>query len=124
MTLTREEADLRDKLLEVTQEKDRAYDERNRVVAALARAAILIRCSTDGPDPRYRAGLIQENLDDVNDVMKTWVIVELDGDQLAWNIHDRDKILFDFLPPFEGKRKPATEKYSRLELWTRGQRRK
>jgi hypothetical protein len=110
-------AALRSDLARVTAErddyrarKDAAYDERNNLVAALARLAI-----ANG----WRAGIGKH----CPDPDPTWdvewlnvIYIETPWGQLSWHIHDRQLALFDGLPlvdiTWDGH--TTDEKYDRL----------
>ena len=89
-------------------ERDAAYVERNRCVAALARILL-----ADG----YGAWLA-EHPDDPNWDPEWKTIVFIDGPtgQMSWHLHDSDVALFDGLPrgpnSWDGHSTP--EKYARL----------
>jgi hypothetical protein len=87
----------------VTAESDCAYEERNRVVALLARLypAGIKKTAIEGWDPEWHG----------------CVYVELPTGQCSWHFHDRDAHLFEGLPPYPGEwdGHTATEKYERIE---------
>lgn len=108
-----------DRELDLLNEKDAAYRERNRLVAALARVAD----AHDGPvsmwpEP-WRAGMGRHPEDDATWDREWMTIVFLDTPvgQLSWHVHDSELALFEGIPPYEGTWDGHTteEKYARLE---------
>ncbi len=90
-------------------ERDLAYTERNRIVAALARVFVWAG---------WRAWLAQHEDDPAWDPeWKTIVFLEGPTGQLSWHLHDSDVPLFSFLAAgtntWDGH--TSGEKYSRLE---------
>lgn len=86
-------------------QRDAAYVERNRVVAALA--ALAIRNGwragtrrTYGTDPEWYG----------------CVYIDLPTGQVSWSFHDMEAATFRFLPPYEGGHDghDTAEKYRRL----------
>lgn len=81
---------------------DRAYEERNRLVAFLARLYPSGRARTAilGWDPEWH----------------NCVYVDTPLGQMSWHYHDRDAWLFEGLPAYEGKwdGHSTEEKYERL----------
>jgi hypothetical protein len=100
------------KVRDLRQRKDDAYQERNRVVAALA----FLTRSCGG-----KAWLGQHPPDpDWHPKWRTIVFVEFPGvGQMSWHVHDRDRPLLygipdrpDFAAPWDGH--TTAEKYERL----------
>lgn len=94
-----------DMVLEVEEQKNQAYDERNRVVAALSKCF-----------PSY---LARHDEDDANweDDWRWIVFIELPNGQASWHIHDGDLPLFRHLSSavncWDGH--TTSEKYERLD---------
>jgi len=81
---------------------DAVYEERNRLVAALAR--------------HYPSGLRRTEIEGWDPEWNGCVFIDTPEGQLSWHYHDREAHLFDGLPPYE---KPwdghsSEEKYERL----------
>ena len=83
-------------------EVDAAYQERNRLVALLARLypSGLKRTDIPGWDPEWHG----------------CVYIDLPTGQASWHYHDRDAHLFDGLPPYQGEwdGHSTEEKYDRV----------
>lgn len=89
-------------------ERDAAYTERNRIVAALARLAL---------EHGHKAWLADHPDDPAWDPeWKTIVFIDTPQGQLSWHLHDSDVLLFEGLPrganAWDGHSTP--EKYERL----------
>lgn len=90
-------------------EKNGAYDERNRVVAALASLVVIsggtagIRKHEPDPDP------------DWDDDWKNVVAIDLPTGQVTWHYHDTERHLFEHLPEYHASWDGHTtdEKYKR-----------
>lgn len=97
--LERENAALRER-------KDGAYEERNRVVAALARI--------------FPSGLARTNIEGWDEEWHGCVYIDSPVGQLSWHYHDSQAYLFEGLPPYEGQWDGHTteEKYQRLAILT------
>lgn len=98
-------------------ERDAAYTERNRLVAALAR--LLISATPNAPAATGSiAWLAEHDPSDVGWDPEWRTIVFIDGPtgQLSWHLHDSDVPLFDGLPRgpncWDGHTTP--EKYERV----------
>lgn len=96
-----------EEMLRIAQaDKDSAYNERNQVVAALARLFPSGRARTDIPgwDAEWHGA----------------VYIDLPTGQVSWHYHDREAHLFETLPPYakpwDGHDTP--EKYRRLAALT------
>lgn len=92
-------------------QKDKAYEERNKVVAALARAMIALG---------GRAGRKETKIPDWNPVWRWAIYIEpKGGKQISWHYHESHASFFEFLPvvdwEWDGHETP--EKYKRLEEW-------
>ena len=101
-----------DQLVELTQQRDSVYRERNQCVAAMAKMAIMMgwfaylghhEDSDAGWDPEW----------------KTIVFIETPAGQCSWHIHDRELGLFAFLPrrpigAYKWDGHTTEEKYRRL----------
>jgi hypothetical protein len=99
--------------LRIRGEKDVAYTERNRLVAALAWAAM------DRPGPFWFAGVGRHQPDPDPAWDPEWltvVFVDTPKGQLSWHVHDSDRPLFEGLPTYHGQWDGHTtaEKYERL----------
>lgn len=93
------------------QQKDKAYEERDRVVAALAKAVIKLG---------GKAGLKKTPIEGWNPAWFNCVYVEpKGGPQFSWHIHERELPLFQGLPQFTGEwdGHDNPTKYKRLEEW-------
>jgi hypothetical protein len=106
-------------LMDSTARAQAAYTERNRCVAAIARAALALGC---------RAWLGKHPAEETSPPVATWdpewttiVFILLPAGQASWHIHDSEVPAFAFLvdmPPvgdYDGHTTP--EKYERLEAW-------
>jgi hypothetical protein len=82
---------------------DGAYNERNRLVAALSKLfpSGLKRTAIEGWDPAWHG----------------CVFIDTPAGQLSWHFHDREAPLFAHLGPYAGEWDGHTtaEKYARLE---------
>jgi hypothetical protein len=89
-------------------EKDRAYEERNRVVAALARAAISLG---------YRAIRTQTAIEGWSDDWHGCVRIDLPTGQVSWHYHDSQEHLFSWMPQgeMEWDGHDTREKYRRVD---------
>ena len=89
-------------------ETDDAYQERNRVVAALAELSIRLG---------YRAGVTRTDIPDWDEAWHNCVYIDLPTGQVSWHFHDSDRQLFESLPDYPGIYDGHTsdEKYLRLE---------
>jgi hypothetical protein len=101
---------LRGEVERMERDKDGAYDERNRCVAAMAYMAVGLG---------WRAGLGRH---DPNDAAwdREWlniVYIDTPNGQASWHIHDRDVPLFGGLPRYDSQwdGHSTSEKYARLE---------
>lgn len=87
-------------------EKDCAYEERNRVVAALATLVPsgVKKTDIEGWDPEWHG----------------CVFIDMSCGQLSWHYHDSQAYLFDGLPAYSGEwdGHSTTEKYERLLEFT------
>jgi len=91
------------KINELEAQKNGAYEERNRVVAALAR--------------HYPSGVAKTAIEGWNPEWHNCVYIDTPEGQLSWHFHDSQAHLFQQLPPYD---KPwdghtTPEKYERLE---------
>lgn len=82
--------------------KDVAYEERNRVVAAIASI--------------YPAGTKRTNIEGWDPEWHGCVYIDLPAGQVSWHYHDDQAHLFANLPPYEGEwdGHDTPEKYRRL----------
>ena len=87
---------------DMRQRKDVAYEERNRVVAALARL--------------FPSGITKTDIPGWDAEWHGCVYIDTPVGQLSWHFHDSQAHLFDGLPSYEGKWDGHTteEKYERL----------
>jgi len=81
---------------------DNAYEERNRLVAYLAR--------------QFPSGLKKTAVEGWDQAWHNCVYIDTPDGQMSWHFHDRDAHLFDGLPPYEGDwdGHATEEKYQRL----------
>jgi hypothetical protein len=88
-------------------QKDAAYVERNRVVAALAALAMRLG---------YHAGLAQTVIEGWEPEWHNAVYIDLPTGQVSWHYHDNDQPIFDFLGAYRGEwdGHDTPEKYRRL----------
>lgn len=93
---------LRREISEMRVSKDAAYEERNRLVAALASL--------------YPAGLKRTNIEGWDAEWHGCVYIDLPTGQASWHYHDSQAHLFDGLPPYAGEWDGHTteEKYCRV----------
>lgn len=93
-------------------QKDKAYEERNRVVAALAKAVVKLG---------GRAGRLTTKIEEWNPEWHGCVQIDPPGggQQWRWHFHDSHAAIFAFLPvvdwEYDGHTTP--EKYKKLEAW-------
>jgi len=98
----------------LTKEKDGAYEERNRVVALLARLYL---------DKGFRVLQTRTSIPGWNPEWERCVYIETPEGQLSWHFHDRDAHLFEHVPKvasvdWDGH---TTElKYQRIEKICKG----
>lgn len=94
-------------LKEMEARKDGAYEERNRVVAALAFMAIWAG---------WKAGIARTAIEGWSDDWHGCVCIDFPNGQASWHYHDSHAHLFEGLPPYHGKWDGHTtpEKYERL----------
>jgi hypothetical protein len=110
--------------LEHKRQLDAVYDERNRLVAALARFAL----NEGRESPQINAWLgyhvadPRERVEEWDPEWRNVVYVQLPTGQCSWHIHDRDLPLFDFLErrtaPWDGH--STAEKYERIRRFAKG----
>jgi hypothetical protein len=99
------------------QQKNQAYSERNKVVAALAK--FLRRSNILDPYNTYHVGVAQH---DVNDTSwetdwRTILVIEINDIQMTWHFHDSEKYLlegFPLIPDYKWDGHSTEEKYNRL----------
>jgi hypothetical protein len=93
-------------------ERDAAYTERNRVVAALARLVIRLG---------GRAWLAQHDPADADwdPEWRTLVFIEGASGQMSWHVHDGERELFQFLPIKVAGEFPAWDGHSTPEKYER-----
>ena len=107
--------------MDMQAQRDQAYNERNRCVAAIARFAVTA-------DPAY-AWLGKHVSDPRETSDNQWdpewfniVVVQLPTGQCSWHIHDNDLPLFSFLESrdesWDGH--STTEKYERINQFALG----
>ena len=91
-----------DALRDMEARKDAAYLERNRVVAALAKA--------------YPSGVARTAIEGWSEDWHGCVYIDLPTGQASWHFHDSQAYLFADLPPYTGKwdGHDTPEKYRRL----------
>ena len=84
--------------VDLLEERDQAYTERNEVVAFLARLCYSI--SSPG-DNLYGAGLAEDL--DAEPGWQNVVFIDTPVGQLSWHLHDRELGLLHTLPRYRGK---------------------
>ncbi len=91
-----------EKLADLKAEKDSAYEERNQVVAALARL--------------FPSGIKRTDIPGWDAEWHGCVYIDLPTGQCSWHYHDSQARLFDGLPPYEGEwdGHDTPEKYRRV----------
>jgi len=99
-------------IVDLTNQKNLAYAERNACVAAIAALAL---------QRGWPVGLGKHDLTDAawDPTWRNIVFVDLPGNlQVSWHIHDSELADFAFLPPYEGVWDGHTteEKYARLKM--------
>lgn len=96
LTSVADPGELERKLSDMTIQKDGAYAERNRCVIGLCRLAMALG---------YQTGMGEHNPDDENwdAEWRGIVYIDLPVGQVSWHIHDSERGLFEFLPPYVGK---------------------
>jgi hypothetical protein len=89
--------------LDIEKRKDAAYEERNRLVALLARM--------------FPSGLAKTAIEGWSEDWHNCVYINTPAGQLSWHIHDSQMYLFEGLPPYTGQWDGHTteEKYDRIE---------
>ena len=89
-------------LADLRERKDGAYEERNRVVAALARL--------------FPSGVTKTDIPGWDAEWHGCVYIDTPAGQLSWHFHDSQARLFESLPAYEGEWDGHTteEKYERL----------
>ena len=92
--------------------KDDAYEERNRVVAALARAAVQIG---------LKAIRTRTAIEGWSEDWHGCVYIDLPTGQVSWHYHDSHAGLFDWLPEgeMEWDGHDTSEKYRRVDIFSR-----
>jgi hypothetical protein len=94
-------------------QKDQAYSERNKVVAALAHVLSHVFFSN------INVGVAQHDIND-KDWEADWrtiLVIELPAGQVTWHFHDSEKYLLEGLPTFDDYKwdgHTTEEKYNRL----------
>lgn len=93
-------------------QKDKAYEERNKVVSAFAEAIIQLG---------GRAGRRKTKIEGWNPEWDWCVYIDLPngGPQISWHMHESHLHLFEWMNPYAGEwdGHDTTEKYRRLEEW-------
>lgn len=91
-----------DAVADAEKRRDAAYEERNKVVAALAKCfpSGTAKTAIEGWDPEWHG----------------CVYIDLPTGQVSWHYHDSQAWLFDDLPPYQGEwdGHDTPEKYKRL----------
>lgn len=95
---------------------DAVYEERNRVVAALAQAAVLLG---------YPVLVTKTQIEGWDAEWHNCVFIDLPTGQVSWHFHDREVELFRGIPtdpwtesPWDGH--TTEEKYQRLDAFAGG----
>lgn len=100
-------------ILNARMQKDKAYEERNKVVAALARYIV----AHGGV-----AGIRVTKIKDWNPEWFNCLYIELpNGKQVSWHLHDSHLPIFEGLPVYSGEwdGHDTPTKYKRLEEWSK-----
>jgi hypothetical protein len=94
-------------LEEMRARKDGAYEERNQVVAAFARAAISLGC---------KAGIARTAIEGWSEDWHGCVYIDLPSGQVSWHFHDSQAHYFEGLPAYDGEwdGHDTPEKYRRV----------
>lgn len=89
-------------LEEAKRDKDQAYEERNRLVALLAKTA--------------PSGIATTNIEGWNPEWHGAVYIDFPWGQASWHFHDSQRHLFDNIPPYDGEWDGHTteEKYQKI----------
>lgn len=97
-----------DALKDMEARKDAAYEERNRVVAALAAMAL---------GHGWIAGRARTSIPGWSEDWHGCVYIDLPSGQVSWHYHDSHAHLFEFLPTYMGEwdGHDTPEKYRRVE---------
>jgi len=87
--------------------KDAAYEERNRLVALLARM--------------FPSGLARTNIEGWDAEWHNCIYIDTPAGQLSWHFHDSHAHLFAGIPPYQGAwdGHSTDEKYQRIGALTR-----
>lgn len=95
----------------IRQQKDLAYSERNKCVAALARFASL---------QNYNVGIKKTNIPGWHKDWHWCVYIDLPEGQVSWHFHVREMPLFKWLPTYNGSYDGHSneEKYARMLKFT------
>lgn len=96
---------------ELIRQKDQAYSERNKCIAALAN---FIR---DTAHPGYRVYVAYHENKDWEDDWRTILVIEKGDIQMTWHFHDSEKYLLTKLPIvnlYKWDGHSTDEKYKRL----------
>ena len=104
--VVKERDDLRAEVERLRARKDGAYEERNRVVAALATC--------------FPSGVCQTNIPGWKDDWHGCVYIDLPTGQVSWHFHDSQAHLFAHLKPYKGDwdGHDTDEKYRRVATLT------
>ncbi|MBB4594512.1 hypothetical protein [Xanthomonas cannabis] len=92
---------------ELLRKRDEAVQERNKVIALLARL--------------FPAGISQTRVQDNNGRAQNCVLIDLPTGQISWHFGEEDADYFQGLPAYLGHYDGHSqeEKYKRLEQWTK-----
>jgi hypothetical protein len=93
---------LRSRIAELEMQKDGAYEERNKVVAALAKC--------------FPCGVAKTAIEGWDADWHGCVYIDLPTGQASWHYHDSQSYLFDGFPPYQSEwdGHDTPEKYKRL----------
>lgn len=80
--------------LDIKQEKDGAYAERNMCVSLIANMAMKMG---------YPVGIGKTNIEGWNPEYNNIVYIDLPSGQVSWHYHDNETQLFDHLPKYDAK---------------------
>lgn len=98
---------IRNAVAETKEDKDRAYEERNRCVALIAKMAQWAG---------WNAGITHTEIDGWNPEWHGCVYIDLPTGQVSWHYHDSQAGFFSFLPTYDGEwdGHETPEKYNRV----------
>lgn len=86
---------------QLVQEKDLAYQERNKMLVLVCRLAMADGFVV-GIGEHVRACVSGREGDDWDESWRTVIYIDLPTGQVSWHIHDSEMHLFSFLPKYRG----------------------